>query len=89
MTVKYILSDKQISTRMNDEEMILNHEKGEYFSLNEVGTLIWAALKTGEKTVEELEKLVLEKYDVNPEECRSDIESLLEELLNEKLIETV
>ncbi|MBK6976559.1 MAG: PqqD family protein [Cytophagaceae bacterium] len=89
MPVKYILSDKQISTRMNDEEMILNHEKGEYFSLNEVGTLIWAALKTGEKTVEELEKLVLEKYDVNPEECRSDIESLLEELLNEKLIETV
>lgn len=89
MPVKYILSDKQISTRMNDEEMILNHEKGEYFSLNEVGTLIWAALKTGEKTVEELEKLVLEKYDVNPEECRSDIESLLEELLNEKLVETV
>lgn len=89
MPVKFILSDKQISTRMNDEEMILNHEKGEYFSLNEVGTLIWAALKTGEKTVEELEKLVLEKYDVNPEECRSDIESLLEELLNEKLVETV
>jgi Coenzyme PQQ synthesis protein D (PqqD) len=86
-SIKYKLSNDQISTTMGGESVILNHKKGEYYTLNEVGSNIWDSLKTGPKSIEELVAAVLEEYEISPEECRKDIQSIINELLEEKLIE--
>jgi hypothetical protein len=85
----YKLSEKQVSTSLSGESVILNHAKGEYFSLNEVGTFIWGLIDSSGITKRALEKQVLENYDVNIDECRNDIDKLLEALIHEGLLEEV
>jgi hypothetical protein len=84
---KFKLSDKQVSTSLSNEAVILNHSKGEYYGLNEIGTLVWDLIKESPKTLEELVDIVLDEYEVEKDQCQSDIEILLSDLLNENLIE--
>ncbi len=84
---KYKLSNDQISTSMAGESVILNHRKGEYYTLNEVGSAIWDMFKTGPKDFSDLVKGILEEYNVSEDECKADVQNIIKELLDEKLIE--
>jgi Coenzyme PQQ synthesis protein D (PqqD) len=72
---------------MAGESVILNHKKGEYYTLNEVGTSLWAMLKDGPKSLEELCRCILEEYEIEESECNKDVHNIINELLEEKLIE--
>jgi hypothetical protein len=87
--IRYKLSDHQVSTSLLNESVILNHSKGEYYGLNEIGTKVWDLIKESPKSCRELVTLILEEYEVEESQCTLDIENLLEELLNEKLIEKI
>ncbi|MGL4631605.1 MAG: PqqD family protein [Leadbetterella sp.] len=82
----YSLSVDQVSTSLGQESVVLNHNKGEYYSLNELGTFIWGLLSQGAKTKEDIVDSVLEEYDIDELTCVNDVEALLEELQQEKLI---
>lgn len=86
---KYQLSTEQVSSNMAGEVVILNHGKGVYYGLGEVGALVWTALENSPRSVEELCELVMEEYDVDQATCEKDIESLIQSLLQEKLIHPV
>lgn len=84
------LSEQQISTSLAGESVILNHQKGMYYSLNEVGTLVWEFIeKQKQVSFGELVQVVIESYDIDEETCKNDLEILLTDLLNEKLLEKV
>jgi hypothetical protein len=85
----YKLSDKQVSTSLSGESVILNHDKGTYFSLNEVGTFIWGLLNENFRSKSEMVKQVLANFEVSENECENDIERLLVSLENEGLVEEV
>jgi hypothetical protein len=85
--MKYKLSNSQVSTTLSGDSVILNHKKGEYFTLNEVGSLVWEQMQSGPKTKEELISAVQAEYEISYDECNSDIESLLKDLTNENLVE--
>jgi hypothetical protein len=85
--MKYKLSNSQVSTTLSGDSVILNHKKGEYFTLNEVGSLVWEQMQSGPKNVEELITAVQTEYEISYDECNSDIESLLKDLTNENLVE--
>jgi hypothetical protein len=85
--MKYKLSDSQVSTTLSGDSVILNHKKGEYFTLNEVGSLVWEQMQSGPKNVEELITAVQTEYEISYDECKSDIESLIKDLTNENLVE--
>ncbi|AWV97402.1 PqqD family protein [Arcticibacterium luteifluviistationis] len=87
METTYKLSDKQVSTSLSGESVILNHEKGSYYTLNEVGTFVWKTLETKEATEAELITGILENFDVVKEECTADLNTLLDDLINEGLVE--
>ncbi len=84
---KYKLSNDQISTTMAGESVILNHNKGEYYTLNEVGSAIWDLFKTGPKNIEELVQGIMDEYEVAEEDCKRDVQNIIKELSDEKLIE--
>ena len=48
-------------------------------TLNESGKLLWEALAT-EQTPETLTKLLLEQYEVAPEQARTDVDAFLKKL---------
>lgn len=80
------LSTAQVSSTMADEVVILNHDKGMYYGLSEVGALVWSALEGGPKSFGELCELVMGEYEVEQSSCEEDIAALLQDLLREKLV---
>ncbi|CAG5069490.1 hypothetical protein DYBT9623_02226 [Dyadobacter sp. CECT 9623] len=87
--MKYQLTSDQISSKVAGETVILNHKKGAYYGLDEVGVLIWDLLEKGPQTLESLCEVVESEYEVDGETCKSDLEVLLKDLMAEKLVEIV
>ena len=69
----------QVSCRLEDETVLLELNKGVYFGLNGVGSLIWEMIQRPQ-SVQTVCSAVLEKYEVDPETCRRDVLRLLEDL---------
>jgi hypothetical protein len=86
---KYRLTSQQISSNLSGEVIILDHEKGVYYGLDEIGALIWAELEKGTQTLEELCQVIMKEYEVEQETCQNDISLLLNDLIKEKLVEQV
>lgn len=84
---RFKLSEQQISTTLSGESVILNHQKGEYYSLDAVGTSIWEMIKESPKNLEEIVGNILENFETNAEDATQDIQNLLLDMINEKLVE--
>jgi len=77
---KYIRNNKTISGRLLDEMVMMDIEKGKYFSLNPVATRIWDLLEKpmGE---EEMCSLLMEEYEVSHDQCLSEVREHLAEMI--------
>ena len=80
------VSPQHFSRVLGDEAVILDAEKGLYFGLNSVGTRIWALLEKPIK-VSEIQRLILDEFEVDAATCEEDLSALLNELFTRKLIE--
>ena len=77
-----------LSTTLGEESVILNIATGRYFSLDNVGALVWSRLQQDPPiSVEALEAAILARYDVAPDRCRRDLLALLGELHRAGLVE--
>ncbi|MCF0053412.1 PqqD family protein [Dyadobacter sp. LJ53] len=86
---KYQLTSDQISSKVAGETVILNHNKGAYYGLDEVGAVVWDNLEKGPQTLDSLCHAVISEYEVDPETCKNDIDLLLKDLIFEKLVEEI
>ncbi|MBP6757553.1 MAG: PqqD family protein [Bacteroidia bacterium] len=86
---RFRTTNHQVSSNLSGSTVILNHRDGFYYELNEVGTTIWEQLKLNGTTIVELKKLILNEFDVDDQIVESDINKILSELLNEKLVEVI
>jgi hypothetical protein len=82
---KYIRNSKTISGRLHDELVMMDIDQGKYFSLNPVATRIWDLLEKPLDT-EELCAVLIDEYDVAPEQCRIEVEEHIAEMLKFGLI---
>ena len=76
----------QVSSDLGGEAVILHLASGTYYSLNEVGALIWSLLQQPRKVRQIVDHVVAE-YDVDRDECEADLYRLLDALSREGLIE--
>lgn len=74
-----------MTRRVDDEYVILDVTSGRYFSLEEVGALIWKRLED-ECTTDELVEAVVSGYDVDRDRAGADIAELIAELVEAGLI---
>jgi hypothetical protein len=72
---------------IDGEAIILNVSNGMYYSLSKAGGLVWEMVAGGHSP-EEIVGAVLARYRVAPRQARADVERVIEELLEEKLIQT-
>ena len=81
-----VVSSQQVSGDLLDGEVaILNLPDGVYYSLTDVGGRIWNLIQQP-KTVHELNEILLQEYDVDPEICSHELMDLLQDLANHGLI---
>ncbi len=79
-------STDQVSSDLAGESVILSLKSGTYYGLNPVGSSVWLLIQEP-KSIAEICEAILEEYDVDPQTCETDIQSLLADLLNAHLIE--
>ena len=77
-----------ISTMHADATVLLDVERGMYYTLNEVGGRIWALLADS-GSVGGIVSRLREEYDVAPERLEGDVAGLVERLRAARLVERV
>lgn len=77
-----------VSQQIDGEAVLLDLERETYFSLNRVGTRIWALIGEGLPLAEVIEQLV-EEFDASRDVIEADAMVLAGELLAAGLVETV
>ncbi|ELZ30328.1 hypothetical protein C475_01297 [Halosimplex carlsbadense 2-9-1] len=77
-----------LSTTLDGESVILHTGSGKYFGFNEVGTRIWETMQEP-RSMAEITQQIETEFDVERERCRSDIESLVDELVEQDLARIV
>jgi hypothetical protein len=78
----------QVSASLDDEVVILNLDSGVYYGLDEVAARIWDAIQEPH-SVCEVQRLILDEYDVDPNVCMNDVTRVIRELDEHGLIATV
>jgi hypothetical protein len=85
--MKYERNSKTISGRLSDELVMMDIDKGKYFSLNPVATRIWDLL-VEPMSVDELCSLLMNEYDVEAEQCQEDVTDVLDKMVKLDIILT-
>ncbi len=83
-----VVSKDVVSCDLSGETAMLDMKEGVYYGLNEMGTIIWEFIQEP-VTIQEIVNNILEEYEVDEETCYGDVVELLEQMLENKLIETV
>ncbi len=79
-------SSDSIFRKLADEAIILNMKTNTYCGLNEVGARIWELLEEP-KNVKEIQDSLLEEYEVEIDQCRNELLTLLQSFLDNELID--
>ena len=84
---KFKAKDNVISTEMDGETVLMDVDRGVYYSFNEVGSLIWTRLGKATESFNELCQAILDEYEVDKATCESDLKVILEKMLETGVIE--
>ena len=82
---KITLSKNVFAQEIDDETIILDSVTQEYFSINEIGKVIWSLLSEN-KNLEEIKAQMLEMYEVPEEQLEKDLLNFLQALAKKGLI---
>ncbi|HTE20583.1 MAG TPA: PqqD family peptide modification chaperone [Armatimonadota bacterium] len=77
---------EQVSCEIDGAAVILGLPRGIYYSLDPVGSRIWSLIQQP-RTVSEVRDSLLADYEVEPEQCETDLLALLGKLQAEGLIQ--
>lgn len=75
-----------LSSRMDQEIVMMHPENGKYFSLNPIATRIWELLITP-KTIDDVVNNLLSEFDVEPQICKNETKEFIEKLIEKNIIE--
>lgn len=84
---KRVVVPEQVLARQLDDEMVILDLKSEhYFGLDDVGTAMWNEVTQAE-SIERAYQQLLEQFDVEPETLRTDLNDLVQKLVDSQLLE--
>lgn len=75
-----------LSSRMDQDTVMMHPESGKYFSLNPVATRIWEILETP-LTFQKIVETLLNEFNVSEEQCRKETKDFLETLIEKDIVE--
>ncbi|MGH7442476.1 MAG: PqqD family protein [bacterium] len=85
-SLKYKHAERAAWRQVDKEAVILDLESSEYYSLNEVGVLIWEKLGAGAE-MDDIVESVCEDFDVDTAKAKKDVAALVGDLTKKKLLE--
>ena len=82
---RFVQKEGNVVSDMDGEKVMLSIHNGKYYNLGEIGGVIWGLLEEP-KSINELVDGLTAEYDVSPEDCERQVQSFLEMLKREELI---
>ncbi|MES2796095.1 MAG: PqqD family protein [Bacteroidota bacterium] len=80
------ISGNVLSSQLGDESVILDHQHGLYFGLDNVGSFVWEKIQEKEMTVAEVKEAVMLEFEADEATVESDLTTLFNQLKEENLI---
>lgn len=75
-----------LAQTLGEEVVLLDANRGVYFSLNPTGARAWQLLSEGE-SLDQIRAALIEEFDVTAEVLEADLQALLHDLTESQLIE--
>lgn len=89
MNLKWEVTPTVLSSKIEDEAILMSFEADSYFGLDPVGSRIWELLTIKAATTNELVVLLTEEYEVDEKTCRENIQEFIDDMSTKKLIRLV
>ena len=83
---RVILPSDVLISNVSGESVLLNLKSERYFGLDEVGTRMLSVL-TESKSIQAAYETLLDEYEVDAAELRNDLDSLIDKLIDQGLME--
>jgi hypothetical protein len=80
-----VATERQLSTTLADEVIILGLDDSMYYGLTGTGTRIWELLQAP-RTIEEIVRTIVAEFDVERDRVEADLDALLADLQSRGLI---
>ena len=84
--MKWQLAKEVLSSKIDEEIVLLAVDAESYLSLDPVGSRIWELLSEKPSTVDELAALLMEEYEVDRGTCLNDVQAFIDDMAARKLI---
>ena len=78
---------KVLSSKIDEEVILMSFEADSYFGIDPVGSHIWELLSKQPATINELVQILVEEYEVDEQTCRKDVQTFIDDMYARKLIE--
>lgn len=82
----YIQNNLLSTALMEGELVMMDMSQGKYFGLNPLASHIWSLLASP-KSLDDLVVDLMSQFDVTEDECRTDTELFLQQLVDKQLVE--
>ncbi|MFN2472196.1 MAG: pyrroloquinoline quinone biosynthesis peptide chaperone PqqD [Gaiellaceae bacterium] len=77
--------ERIVFEQAGEDQVLLDPDSGKYFLLNEVGARVWA-LCDGKRSVTDIVAVLASEYDASEDTLARDVQELLDELADDRLI---
>lgn len=81
----YLRSSQAITGKLSDELVMMDIDRGVYFSLNHVATRIWELLEVP-MTIDDICRRLEEEFEADRSQCCSDVEQFITRMVDTGLI---
>lgn len=87
-TTTVVQSQDLITNPLGDETVMMSLEKGNYYSVDHIGTHIWQRIKEP-ITVSALCQSLTDVFDVSLDQCQADVLNFLNQMYEEGVVRIV
>ena len=84
----YIAQSDVVDCDIGGDRALLHLETNTYFTMNATASALWLGLSEP-KSLDDMIEIVTEKFDVSDAQCRSDIEALVEQMVEANVVKIV
>ena len=89
MNSTWQVNNEVLSSKIDEEAILMSLEAESYFGLDPVGSRIWELLAEQPATTDELIGLLMQEYEVNETTCREHVEHFLDDMQANGLIKQI
>jgi hypothetical protein len=75
-----------VTKQVGDETVLVHLQTNRIYTLNRTGARFWELLEEG-RDVEQAQEQMLHEFDVGPDQLRNEVDALMEELLQRRLLD--